>query len=1137
MAQDVPDSVTSPQTEAPKAPKAPRPRRWLRRLVLLLVILVLLVVASPLALALPFVKNMVASSVGEGIGREVTIDKIFAFWGKGLDIDGLTVASPPGFDEPLARVQHIHVDVALLALLGGKLEASVLVDTPRVTILEHEDGRSNLDGLVAEKTEAAPSDDPAAPPPEATPGEAKTGAKGDAGPGPHIRVEIRNGSVRAQPAAGADPEEIENIQAVLALTPEGAVALEFSATALRAALGGGDVPVAIGASLTGEGNGPVKIEIPALDLARISTLAGELGGLESLEGQLAVSADGEIQGTSSGIGRLVVDGKDIALRTKAGLTLSIGKVSAEAKVSEADDKSVADVSVRLERVGIVDGSRGEAQRFEEPLVELTLKGTHDAKTEVLLVEAMKLQAGPALSVTASQPWTISTGDKPSAKGQLDIQADLASLARLEAIVPALSSIESGRVAARIVAETADGMDVKAGIRAVGVRLAPGVLSPEGYTEREIVVQAHATRPAGEGDLPTSIVVHRIQTSFLTFGPAPGTAGRAAEPLTIQLLGSDVGARGRSLLNVNLQALGAALGGAMGLEAGDRLGGTLVVTVDADASGGEGRATATIAGRQIALPASWAKGVPPTDLAGETTIALGKDEIRAEVKRLEGFGLTLVADAVLGRGDEGAGGLQHANVQISGDLARARPLLGPFLEIPADVRLQGVLDARTQIVEGADARSLKGTVTVKGLRWQEATGQVLFEEPHLELRHDLAMAAGESAYTVREFTLKSRALQLEVQGTYAPGNQDALNPSANADEAIQAAVRVRGDAPQLASVLRGFLGEDYRDLKGSGSVTGSVNLAGSFARGGETLIVGGDLKPGDWSVGGLTVNGAVLTLRKQQVQDPLTVAFRAGVNGGTASVETHVRLRENEKPFTAKVDVKQVDTSPLLADRGFGKYLGYVVPTLIPTDSDTPVLSGRLDANVELQAASLSGPKLAPSLRGKGSIRMTQGAIAQSTLFQAIGGGRGLGQAGTMLIKAVPEVGSSLASLTRSLNFSKIESVFAIANEIVNVQRGLLESQQTRIDFKGNVGFDQRIDLAIDLALTGGKAAERLGRVLPSKTIPMRVRGTLDKPQIQPNLDVKDLATGALEGLIPIPGRGSGGERKNPLEGLKDLIPR
>ena len=1101
------DSVHT-EVEVPSA--APKRRRWLRRLVVLGAVLLLLVVLAPLALSLPFVRGIVADKVGEALNRQVTIGGAFAFWGKGLDLDDLVVHSPAGFDEPLATVKHVHVDVSVLALLGGSLDADVLVEQPRVAFAKDAAGRSNTDGLFERETTGGEAPDGARDAPETPRTNDDAAASGDM----RLRLQVVDGVVRATLPSADRAEELRDLDLVAALGKDGGLTLKLAAQAVGAAADGGDAPLAVDVALTGEHTGPVKIEVPSIDLARLAGIVEGMSGIRGLRGRFQLSADAALGQGNRLTGRLQAQADGLALWMPDGLRIASQKISATANVAEGTDGTSGKVVVRMEHTELLDESGEKPRRFHEPLVELVLEGRHDPAQGLVVVQSGRLSAGEAVTADASKPWEIHTGASPSAKGELVVQADLGRLANLRAFVPALESIRAGRIGARVVAEAQDGLDVKAGIRVLGLDVAPGTLSPNGHVEREILLQLQVLKGAGEGDVPLRVVLTALTSSIARWS---GAAGKP--PLEISLAEAGLGAHGAGTLDVDLAALGTAFGGALGLERGERLGGTLRIVPEAALEPDAGKVELAITGRGITVPPSWASGVPPAALDGRATLTVAGDRLDLDLSSLRGFGLDAKATARVNRAAE-AGGLEQATLKVTGDLAQARPLLAPLLGLEGRASVLGRLDAQVDLVEQGGTRRLTGRTLVTGLALSDEQGQRLLEEPRLELTHDVTMSTGDDGrYAFKELKLVSQALQARLEGTAVSG-ADGAN--------LDATLHLDGDANRLAGILRAAFGEDYRDLQGSGRIQGQVALRGGTYDGMRTLLVDGTLKPGGWSAGGLTLAQAGLTVKRAAEQDPLRLQFQGGVNGGRMDLGFGVRLGPGPSSWTVDLKMERVDTSPLLVDHGAGEYLTWFLPTLVPSDKQGPVLSGLLDAQVAMRAADL-GDRLESTLQGDGWIRMDQGSIGESTLFRVVSGGSGLGNVGNLLVKAVPEVGSALAGLQRSMTFTKMESVFDVANRVVNVRKGLLDGERTRIGFKGTVGFNEAVNL--DVALTFlGTAGKRLKSVLSSETIPLKVTGTMDKPRVQPGIDASKLAAGALDGLLP-------GDGKNPLDRLKDLIPR
>lgn len=1095
------DEPASTPDEVSTAPV--KRRRWPRRLLLLGMILFLLVVASPLALSLPFVRGLVAEKIGDALNREVTIGKAFAFWGRGLDLDDIVVRSPAGFDEPLATIQHVHVDVSVLALLGGDLDADVLIEQPRIAFSKDAGGRSNADGLFEQEVPAGEAEPPAA---KKDDDEAAAGMK--------LRVEIVDGVVRATLPSATRAEELRDLDVVAALARDGGFTLRLAAQAVDAAVGGGDAPLSIDVSLSGAREGPVKIDVPEIDLSRLAGIVEGASGIQGLRGRFRLTVDAEAEAEGRIVGRVEAQADELALRTAGRLRVAARKILATANVREGDEGTGGKVVLRMEDVELLDESGERSKPFREPLVELVLEGRHDPASKLVVVQSGRLSAGQAVTVNASKPWEIRTGSSPSAKGELVVQADLGRLASLRGFVPALESFRAGRIGARVVAEAQDGLDVRTGIRVLGLDIAPSDLSPNGHVEKEIVVQLRVLRDAGEDDVPVRIVLLGLTSSIARW---TGAAGK--EPLEVSLAEAGVGAHGAGTLDVDLAALGSAFGGALGLKRGERLGGAIRLVPEAALDFDEGTVTVSLAGRGLTVPPSWAGGLPPSSLDGQATLTLAGDRLDVNLSTLRGFGMDVQATARVNRAAE-AGGLEQADVRVTGDLGQARPLLAPLLGLEGRAAVRGALDAEVHVTEESGTRRLTGRTILTGLAWRDARGQYVLEEPRLVVKHDVTMSTGDDGrYDFEEVKLVSKAFHARLEGTAT---------AAEGGTSLDAVFHLDGDASRLASILRSVFGEEYHDLVGSGRMQGHVGLRGSTADGARALLVDGTLKPGTWSAGGLTLAEAGLTVKRAAAGEPLRLVFQGGVNGGRMDLGFGVHLGTGPNAWTLDLKLERVDTSPLLVDHGAGEYLAWFLPTLVPSDRQGPVLSGLLDARIAMRAAGL-GERMEATLVGDGFVKMDQGSIGDSTLFRVVSGGGGLGNVGNLLVKAVPEVGEALAGLQRSLTFNQMESKFDVANRVLNVRKGLLDGERTRIGFQGTVGFDEAVNLDVKVTLRG-TAGKRLNSVLSTKTIPLKVTGTMDKPRVQPGIDASKLAAGALDELLP-------GKGKSPLDRLKDLIPR
>ena len=140
-----------------------RSRRGLAAVAALLVILF---VFRPGIFAL---RNRIAFSIGNALGRRVTIDnvRVHALPRPGFDLEGLVIYDDPAVSvEPMIRAQDVFAAIRFRSLLRGRLEIATLSATePSINIVRSSDGRWNLASLIernaqipAAPTQKAPSE-------------------------------------------------------------------------------------------------------------------------------------------------------------------------------------------------------------------------------------------------------------------------------------------------------------------------------------------------------------------------------------------------------------------------------------------------------------------------------------------------------------------------------------------------------------------------------------------------------------------------------------------------------------------------------------------------------------------------------------------------------------------------------------------------------------------------------------------------------------------------------------------------------------------------------------------------------------------------------------------------------------------
>ena len=191
------------------------------------------------------------------------------------------------------------------------------------------------------------------------------------------------------------------------------------------------------------------------------------------------------------------------------------------------------------------------------------------------------------------------------------------------------------------------------------------------------------------------------------------------------------------------------------------------------------------------------------------------------------------------------------------------------------------------------------------------------------------------------------------------------------------------------------------------------------------------------------------------------------------------------PFTSSLTVQGVQLGPAL---------DAVATTNLS-------VSGTAGADLSLQGRGFSMPDLTKALEGTGHIGVKDGKVEGVNLLQ---------EALTILKVAGLSFGDPKATV-----FSTIETDLAIKQGIVTVQRLLMDSHDFQATGGGTIGFDQRLDLAVNLNLSQDVSQKIAGLSPVAKlalkdgrlSLPLTIGGTVQQPTY--GLDMKGV-TGAVQ---------------------------
>lgn len=171
-------------------------------------------------------------------------------------------------------------------------------------------------------------------------------------------------------------------------------------------------------------------------------------------------------------------------------------------------------------------------------------------------------------------------------------------------------------------------------------------------------------------------------------------------------------------------------------------------------------------------------------------------------------------------------------------------------------------------------------------------------------------------------------------------------------------------------------------------------------------------------------------------------------------------------------------------------------------AETPVsISGTAGADLSLLGKGFSIPDLTKALEGTGHLAVRDGKIEGVNLLQEVA-------------SALRVAGISLGD-AKATAFSTIETDLAIKQGIINVQRLLMDSHDFQATGGGTIGFDQKLNLIVNLNLSQDvsqklagaspvvKVAMKDGRL----SLPLTITGTAQAPSYR--VDLKGL-TGKVQ---------------------------
>ncbi|NJN70107.1 MAG: AsmA-like C-terminal region-containing protein [Nitrospira sp.] len=191
------------------------------------------------------------------------------------------------------------------------------------------------------------------------------------------------------------------------------------------------------------------------------------------------------------------------------------------------------------------------------------------------------------------------------------------------------------------------------------------------------------------------------------------------------------------------------------------------------------------------------------------------------------------------------------------------------------------------------------------------------------------------------------------------------------------------------------------------------------------------------------------------------------------------------PFSGGVAVQGVQLGPALS-----------------AVADTPIsVSGTAGADLSVQGRGFSMPDLTKALHGTGHMAVKDGKIQGVNILQEV-------------VSALKVAGISIDDPNATV-FSTIETDLAIKQGVINVKNLLMDSHDFRATGGGTIGFDQRLNLIVNLNLSQ-EVSKKLAGASPvvkialkdgRLSLPLAITGTAQAPTY--GVDLKGL-TGKMQ---------------------------
>jgi AsmA protein len=244
-----------------------------------------------------------------------------------------------------------------------------------------------------------------------------------------------------------------------------------------------------------------------------------------------------------------------------------------------------------------------------------------------------------------------------------------------------------------------------------------------------------------------------------------------------------------------------------------------------------------------------------------------------------------------------------------------------------------------------------------------------------------------------------------------------------------------------------------------------------------------------------INLSGLSGKVELDQDKVMISsLVAKIFGGQITVSGMLRFSPDSRPFQGRLKIQDLQ-------------VGQALDALSSTKG---ILTGAAKMDLSLQGEGTGWASISRNLRGQGTIKITDGEMPKSRLLEQV--------LTALRIFRQPSAKISTLEGDSVTAFSVLDGQFQIQQENIHWESLNMMAKEFDLKARGTVGLDQRLDLQGEMMLSeavsrrvheGGLAGTLLvkeGRF----TVPLRVKGTLDRPSVM--VDAKTVGKESVKQL-------------------------